>query len=277
MLVELHIKNFAVIEELSLGLGPGLTAVTGETGAGKSIIVTAINLLLGDRAASDLIRTGSDEAVVEALLAVDQNPEVAALFQDLDLGEFSGELLVRRVISRTGRNKVMINGRLSTLQMLTRIMEPLLSVAGQHEHQTLLRPETQLALVDDFGGLWARREEVGGLVKRWRELKANLDDLEKHREDRLRRLDLLRYEKRELEAAEIKVNEIEELSGEKVRLANAERLHAVFRQGHERLYDEAGSVVEVLRAVESELEGAEKLEPEAAKALEAVRQAYFLV
>jgi DNA repair protein RecN (Recombination protein N) len=277
MLVELHIQNFAVIEELSLDLGAGLTTVTGETGAGKSIIVTAINLLLGDRAASDLIRTGCDEAVVEALFAADDSDEMGRLFEELDLGDFNGELLVRRVISRTGRNKVMVNGRLSTLQMLTRLAEPLLSVAGQHEHQSLLRPDVQLALVDDFGGLWPAREEVGRLVRRWRDLQGRLDGWRRNREERLRRLDLLRFERQELEAAGLAVGQIDDLTAEQVRLAGAERLHAAFRQAHQQLYDDAGSVVEVLRAVETELAEVADLEPESAVALEAVRQAYFLV
>jgi DNA repair protein RecN (Recombination protein N) len=277
MLVELHIQNFAVIEELSLSLGPGLTTVTGETGAGKSIIVTAINLLLGDRAASDLIRTGCDEAVVEALFVVDDTAEARRLFEELDLGEFTGEILVRRVISKTGRNKVMIGGRLSTLQLLTQLMEPLLSVAGQHEHQTLLRPEVQLALVDDFGDLWPAREEVARRVRRWRELQGRLDRWRENRDERLRRLDLLRFERQELEAAGLKVGQMDELVAEQTRLAAAERLHAAFRQSHERLYDAAGSVVEVLRAVETELDEVVQLEPRTAAALEAVRQAYFLV
>jgi DNA repair protein RecN (Recombination protein N) len=277
MLVELHIQNFAVIEEMSLGLGPGLTTVTGETGAGKSIIVTAINLLLGDRAASDLIRTGCDEAVVEALFAVEDTAEVRRQVEELDLGEFNGEILVRRVISRTGRNKVMIGGRLSTLQLLTQLMEPLLSVAGQHEHQSLLRPDVQLALVDDFGDLWPARQEVGRLVRRWRELQHRLDGWRANREERLRRMDLLRFERQELEAAGLKIGQTAELAAERTRLASAERLHAAFRQAHEKLYDAVGSVVEVLRAVETDLAEVIELEPEAAAALEAVRQAYFLV
>src|SRR5512138_805218 len=149
MLTDLNIKNFAIIDTLHVPFGPGLTILTGETGAGKSIIVDAVNLILGSRASAELIRSGAEEATVEALFDLSGHPDLVALLTELGV-ECDDELLVRRVVSRSGKNRVFIGGGLSTLAVLTELARRLVNIYGQHESQTLLKPENHLVLLDGF-------------------------------------------------------------------------------------------------------------------------------
>jgi DNA repair protein RecN (Recombination protein N) len=157
MLLELRIKHFAIIDELDLSFSKGFNVLTGETGAGKSIILNAVQLLLGDRASEELIRSSEEEASVEALFDISENREVKGRIQQKGQRpsgkEEEGALLVRRVISRSGRGKAYVNGNFATLGMLSEIGEELLSIYGQHEHQSLQRVDTHIDILDEFGGL----------------------------------------------------------------------------------------------------------------------------
>ena len=277
MLTEIHIKNFAVIEELSLSLGSGLTVLTGETGAGKSIVVTAINLLLGDRAASDLIRTGCDEAVVEAILEIPSRGPAADTLRESGYEAEDGQLLVRRVISKTGRNKVFVGGRLATLQVLTGLMEPLVSVSGQHEHQTLLRPKTQLDLLDSYGGLWDLRAEVGELVREYRDVESRLHHQATDGADRARRMQLLGFEIEELEAAGLIIGEEDELVAERDLLANAEKIHQLARRGADLLYDGSGAAVEALKEARGLAEQLAEFDGKLSEVAKQLESAYYQV
>ena len=159
MLRELSIKNFAIIDDLSISFEEGLTVLTGETGAGKSIIINAVNLILGSRASPELIRTSEETAELEAMFEVPpESPAArAAQAQGFDLSE---GLVVRRVIHKNGRHRIYINGRLSTVQMLSTINEHLASISGQHAHQSLLKPEHHLLVLDQFGGVSELRGKV---------------------------------------------------------------------------------------------------------------------
>jgi DNA repair protein RecN (Recombination protein N) len=163
MLQELRIKNFAIIDELNLSFSKGLNILTGETGAGKSIILNAVHLLLGDKATEEWIRSSEEEASVEALFDISGNLEVREKIKDkiphLQGSGAEDSLLIRRVISRSGRGKVFINGNLATLGVLSEVGEGLLSIYGQHEHQSLQRVETHIDILDEFGGLLGLREE----------------------------------------------------------------------------------------------------------------------
>jgi DNA repair protein RecN (Recombination protein N) len=151
MLVQLTISNFAIIQHLETTFRGGLNILSGETGAGKSIIINAVNLILGGRASSDLIRTGCDEARVEALFTIPQDSTLREILDEMGFAS-DGDLLVKRIVSREGRNRTTINGSMATLQMLGRVGLLLLSISGQHEHQALLKPENHLFLLDQFGG-----------------------------------------------------------------------------------------------------------------------------
>jgi DNA repair protein RecN (Recombination protein N) len=152
LLAELQISNFAIIDNLSVSLGPGLTVITGETGAGKSILVNAINLLLGSRGSADLIRSGSQEATVTALFNLLSEEDSAKNLKILN--KFGSlEVLVKRTLSTSGRNRVFINDQLTTVGLLTELCRGLVSISGQHEHQLFLEPEAHLETIDRFGGL----------------------------------------------------------------------------------------------------------------------------
>ncbi|MBT8405949.1 MAG: AAA family ATPase, partial [Deltaproteobacteria bacterium] len=160
MLAELQISNFAIIQELSVSFNPGLTVVTGETGAGKSILVNAVNLLLGSRGSVDLIRSGSKEATVTVLINLADDRGMTR-FQTIMEDSGGTEVVVKRVLSTSGRNRVYVNGQLATVGLLAELCRGLVSISGQHEHQLFLEPEAHLDTVDRFGGLENQRTAYG--------------------------------------------------------------------------------------------------------------------
>ena len=162
MLVQLRISNFAIIRDLELNMRSGLNIISGETGAGKSIIINAVNLILGSRASADIIRSGCSEARVEALFSLPKNRMLEDALSDLGFS-FDGELLIKRTISKEGRNTITVNGSLSTLQMLSSLATILISISGQHEHQLLSRQENHIIILDDFGGLSEQRNALVSL------------------------------------------------------------------------------------------------------------------
>ncbi len=268
MLKELNIKNFAIIDQLRVEFGPGLNVLTGETGAGKSIVVDALNLALGERASTDLVRTGSPEAVVEA--AFDLNGSgaraVTGILAEQGIGMEKGEdLIIRRVISSSGKNKIYINGGLANLATLAAVGRHLADIHGQHEHQSLLALDQQMEMLDSFGSLHGIRAEVAEVYGKLMGVRKRLAELEIGERDRAQREDLLRYQKNEIEAAQLKEGEDEELANEQRVLANAEKLAGLARTADEALYTGDGSVLSGLkRAITSVREIAaidEKLGP----------------
>ena len=159
MLSELSIKNFAIIDDLRISFSDGLTVLSGETGAGKSIVINAVNLLLGARANAKLIRTGAQTAELEAFFDIAPESDAAKAMERQGFDPAEG-LIVRRIVSHTERHKVYINGRLSTMQALTEITENLASISGQHAHQGLLKEDLHLDILDQFGGLCRQREKI---------------------------------------------------------------------------------------------------------------------
>lgn len=273
MLTQLIITNFAIISRLEIQFKPGLNVLSGETGAGKSIIINAVNLILGGRASTDLIRTGEDEARVEALFVLPENSAVKVLLGDMGL-DFEGELLIKRHISREGRNRITINGSAATLQMLSRIGTMLMSISGQHENQVLLKPDNHLYLLDDFGSLAEERLSLNGIFDRYQALKGERQKLEKEIREAEDRQDLARYQREEIERADLRPGEDELLDVEKRRLAHAEQLREIVRETYGALYEEEGSILSLLasctRRLEKGSEMDEALRP-VSKALESVR------
>jgi len=249
MLKELNIKNFAIIDQLRVEFTPGLNAFTGETGAGKSIVVDALNLALGERANADLIRTGCQEAVVEADFELDSRSlkEVSALLaeQGIEL-QANEDLIVRRVLSSSGKNKVYINGSLANLTALAALGAVLADIHGQHEHQSLLAIERQMEMLDSFGNLDSLREEVAAIYARLMDVRKELAKLETGERDRAQREDILRFQKNEIDAAMLKPGEDLELANMQKVLANSERLAALCTMVDEALYSSDDSVVTML-------------------------------
>jgi len=260
MLKELSIRNFAIIDDLQLQSDPGLTILSCETGAGKSIIINAVNLILGSRASAEMIRTGADSAEIEALF--DADPESPAAQAAREAGYETAEgLLVRRVISRTEGNRVFISGRLATLQVLSAVTDNLASISGQHAHQGLLKEDQHLLMLDRFAGLLPLRETVAALYRELLPLLKRLGDLEARQVRQAELIELLEFQQREIAAAAPHSGEDRELEQERLRLKNTATLCETVERGIESLYGGSGSAIEQLTRVRRDLEKMARLDP----------------
>lgn len=240
MLTELYIKNFAIIGELHISFDPGFNVLTGETGAGKSIIIDAVSLLLGGRAWTDFIRSGMDEALVEGVFVLNEVVQKAVLpllrREGLE-GEDEESLILSREIRREGRNICRVNGRAVTLGFLEGVGQRLVDIHGQKGYLSLLRVREHLDFLDRYGGLWPLREKVEAKVRGLREVQRELERLQRDERELARRMDLLRYQVKEIAAADLHVSEEEELKEERTRLANAERLMELADEAYQALYE----------------------------------------
>ncbi|MBZ0169506.1 DNA repair protein recN (Recombination protein N) [Candidatus Methylomirabilis lanthanidiphila] len=261
MLRELHITNFALIDELRAEFGPGLNVLTGETGAGKSIIIDALGLTLGMRGEAEQIRTGADGTTVEA--AFDRcDEETRELLADSGIEHPSDEfLLVRRVLLREGKSKAYLNGRLSSSASLRSLGELLVDVHGQHQGVALTQPSRQRLLLDAYAGLTADVAAFRMLYGRRQTLRAELDVLRTGERQKAQRLDHLQYQRDEIAVARLVEGEEEALNQERTILMHAERLHAAAHLGYEGLYGEQGAVAGRLAAIVSKLKDAQRIDP----------------
>ncbi len=259
MLQELTIRNFAIIDDLHIHFSKGLTILSGETGAGKSIILNAVNLLLGSRASADLVRTGADAAELEAFFQVSPASDVAQIMAAHGYPLEAG-LIVRRIISRSDSNRVYINGRLATIQVLNSITENLASISGQHAHQGLLKEDQHLLILDQFGGLMTLRQKIYDDYHDVLAVIEKLNELHRHRDHQAEHLELLKFQKKEITEAGIAVGEDTELEQERLRLRHAEMLYQTVFQSIEDLYGASGSIVERLLEVKKNLEKAGQID-----------------
>ncbi|UCG06094.1 MAG: DNA repair protein RecN [Desulfobacterales bacterium] len=259
MLQELTIRNFAIIDDLHIHFSKGLTILSGETGAGKSIILNAVNLLLGSRASADLVRTGADAAELEAFFQVSPASDVAQIMAAHGYPLEAG-LIVRRIISRSDSNRVYINGRLATIQVLNSITENLASISGQHAHQGLLKEDQHLLILDQFVGLMTLRQKIYDDYHEVLVVIEKLNELHRHRDHQAEHLELLKFQKKEITEAGIAVGEDTELEQERLRLRHAEMLYQTVFQSIEDLYGASGSIVERLLEVKKNLEKAGQID-----------------
>jgi DNA repair protein RecN (Recombination protein N) len=257
MLAHLNISNFAIISRLEIDFKPGLNIISGETGAGKSIIINAVNLILGGRASADLIRSGTDEARVEALFNFPDNSSLKVLIAEMGI-PFDGELLVKRTISREGRNRISINGSIATLQMLGRLGMVMISISGQHEHQLLLKPENHIYLLDEFGGLIPERDALTEAFNLYESIKARLNRLEKEINEAREKQDLAMFQIKEIEGASLAEDEDTVLEEEKKRLRYSENLKEIINESYQVLYEKEDAIVTgVARCIKGIAKGAE--------------------
>ena len=223
MLRELRVKNFAVIEAAAIEFAPGLNVLTGETGAGKSILIDAILLVRGARAQTDVIRTDADTATVEARFETAPGSPAINILDEAGIAASDGEILVRRELARSGRHRAFVNDSPVTVALLERLGDHLVEVHGQHEHHRLLEPARQLDLLDRFAETEALRERVSVLFAKHRAALAEVERTRAADRDRAQREDLLRFQVSELDGARLRPGEEDELRADRLRLQHAER------------------------------------------------------
>ncbi len=274
MLKELSIRNFAIIDDLQIDFSGGFTILSGETGAGKSIILNAVNLLLGSRATAELVRTGTESAELEALFQISTTSNVARIMSANGYDPTEG-LLIRRLISRSDSNRVYINGRLATLGLLTAITENLASISGQHAHQGLLKEDQHLLILDQFGGLMKQRRQVYELYHHILPLIDERNRLEAIRKRQGEHRDLLEFQKKEITAAGLTPGEDEALEQERLRLKNAEALYQTVYSSIEELYGASGSVIERLLEIKKNLTAAGQIDSQLKSTAESLASASY--
>ncbi len=227
MLTELTIRDFAIIDELHLRIAPGFSVLTGETGAGKSIILDAMTLILGGRADTTMIRAGADGAYVEARFHLEPHVCAAVLPQLTEEGlegDNDNELMVAREIRQNGRNICRINGRAVAVTLLRQIGESLIDIHGQGEHLSLLKPKAHLPLLDAYANLIAEQRGLAVEVNGYRKIQRELAELRQNEKLIAQRMDMLKFQIEEIDAAKLVVGEEEELKTERKRLGNMEQI-----------------------------------------------------
>jgi DNA repair protein RecN (Recombination protein N) len=243
MLREIRLRNFAVADAVAATFEPGLNVLTGETGAGKSILIDAILLVRGARAQTDVIRAETDAAAVEAVFEVEPRGPAAAVLEEAGLGLEEGQLVVRRELARSGRHRAFVNDSPVTVGLLERLGDHLVEVHGQHEHQRLLEPSRQLDLVDRFADTEELRDRAGELFAKHRAARAEVERARSAERDRAQREDLLRFQLSELDGANLRSGEEEELRAERRRIQHAERLAAGLVEAGGRLGEDEDSAM----------------------------------
>lgn len=253
MLLELDIANFAIADHLRIHFSPGLNVITGETGAGKSLMVDALATTLGGRPEPETIRAGADEAHLEAVFAdLPQDPDLATALEEAGAAPEDGALVVSRTLRREGRNTGRLNGRAVVQSALTAVGQRLVDIHGQGDYMSLLRPAEHLGLVDRFAGLAGERAQAAGRIAELRRVRDLQNRLATSERERARRLDLLQYEVGQIEAAGLRAEEEEELRARRQLLANAEELTRQASAAIAALEEEESSGVEALgRAAEA--------------------------
>jgi len=274
MLTHIHVRNLAIVDEIDVELTTGMTALTGETGAGKSILVDALGLVLGDRADNSVVRHGCERAEISAGFDIRDNAGATVWLAQRDL-DLEGECQLRRIISREGRSRGYINGQTAPMQSLRELGELLVDIHGQHEHQSLLRSAVQRELLDAFGGHQKLLAKTGSIYNDWKAARQELAAVISDAAERDARLDLLRYQLQELEALELDSDTIRNIDAEHARQANAGHLLEASQQALNRLDTDEGNAaytlisqtleqLHELSALDSRLEETTRLLDEAA-------------
>ena len=276
MLRELTIRNLAVLEEARVSFAAGLNVLTGETGAGKSIVIDALLLVRGARVQADLIRSGAETASVEAVFEVPSSGPVAAILDGAGHGAADGQLVIKRELSRSGRHRVFVNDSAATAGLLERLGDLLVEIHGQHEHQRLMEPARQLDLLDRFAGCEEARLRLGALWRRWNTARSELARIRDEAREGVRKEELYRWELSEIDSVQLRDGEEDELRGERRRLQNAERIYAGLQEVMALLQEDAQAAGARLGRAASLLRELSRFDPDVAAPIEALEgaQAY---
>jgi DNA repair protein RecN (Recombination protein N) len=259
MLNELSIKNFAIIDELHLSFDEGLNVITGETGAGKSIIIGAVSLLLGDRATTEMIRTQADTATVEASFDIAANKKLHDKITDMGFPD-SDELIIRRVISHSGKNKAFINGQMATLINLSAVSELLINICGQHEHQVVLNAENHIDILDEFGDCLSSRAVYEEIYNQYQQIVNKIEKLQDLNKSREEKAELFKFQLKEIQDINPGPTEDSALTDEKKILVNAQKLTDYADQSYDLLYGDKDCAIVKLKEAQNRIKEIKKID-----------------
>ena len=259
MLLEISIKNFAIIEEISLNFEKGMTVLTGETGAGKSIIIDAMNMMLGSRATTDVIRHGAPKAEIEGLFAVESNRHLTALFEEQGL-EWTDELIIRREILQNGRSVSRINGQMVNLSVLKAVGQHLVDIHGQHDQEELMRPQLHITMLDEFGdaAFFQTKAAYRQTFEDYKRLRKQVVELQRNQQENKARIEMLEFQIAEIEAASLEVEEDVRLEQERQRLLNHKMIADTLTNAYTMLDAEDFSSLANVRSAMNDLESIEE-------------------
>ena len=262
MLLEISIKNFAIIEEISLNFEKGMTVLTGETGAGKSIIIDAMNMMLGSRATTDVIRHGAPKAEIEGLFAVESNRHLTALFEEQGL-EWTDELIIRREILQNGRSVSRINGQMVNLSVLKAVGQHLVDIHGQHDQEELMRPQLHITMLDEFGdaAFFQTKDAYRQTFEDYKRLRKQVVELQRNQQENKARIEMLEFQIAEIEAAALEVDEDLRLEQERQRLLNHKMIADTLTNAYTMLDAEEFSSLSNVRSAMNDLESIEEYDP----------------
>jgi DNA repair protein RecN (Recombination protein N) len=279
MLRELHIKNLAIIDDLTVKFEEGLNVLTGETGAGKSIIIDALCLALGERASGELIRSGEKEALIEAFFDIPPkllNPSARRLLQDIGIDIEDG-IIMKRILSVQGKSRAYINNSMVNVQTLSEISRGIIDVHGQYEHQSLLLSDSQLDLLDAYGGFLSERQEITTIYEAQIAVRQQIAELVEKEKERAQRLDILRFQISEIESADLKLGEEEELIEEVKILGNASRLAELANHAYDSLYISETACITNISKILSSLKEISVIDVRAGEAVKSSEEALSLL
>ena len=262
MLLEISIKNFAIIEEISLNFEKGMTVLTGETGAGKSIIIDAMNMMLGSRATTDVIRHGAPKAEIEGLFTVESNRHLTALFEEQGL-EWTDELIIRREILQNGRSVSRINGQMVNLSVLKAVGQHLVDIHGQHDQEELMRSQLHITMLDEFGDavFFQTKDAYRQTFEDYKRLRKQVVELQRNQQENKARIEMLEFQIAEIEAAALEVEEDVRLEQERQRLLNHKMIADTLTNAYTMLDAEEFSSLANVRSAMNDLESIEEYDP----------------
>ena len=278
MLLEISIKNFAIIESISLNFEQGMTVLTGETGAGKSIIIDAMNMMLGARATTEVIRHGAPKAEIEGLFSIESNRALEEIFDEQGL-ELSDEIIIRREILQNGRSISRVNGQMVNLSVLRTIGQQLVDIHGQHDQEELMRPHRHIQMLDEFGdaSFFELKEAYQLSFDNYRRMRKQVLDIKKNQQEHKARIEMLEFQMAEIEAANLKAGEDVTLNQERDRLLNHKHIADTLTNAYSMLDNEEFSSLANVRSAMNDMESLEEFDPEYREISSSLSESYYVL
>lgn len=278
MLLEISIKNFAIIESISLNFEQGMTVLTGETGAGKSIIIDAMNMMLGARATTEVIRQGAPKAEIEGLFSIESNRALEEIFDEQGL-ELSDEIIIRREILQNGRSISRVNGQMVNLSVLRTIGQQLVDIHGQHDQEELMRPHRHIQMLDEFGdtSFFELKEAYQASFDNYRRMRKQVLDIKKNQQEHKARIEMLEFQMAEIEAANLKAGEDVTLNQERDKLLNHKHIADTLTNAYSMLDNEEFSSLANVRSAMNDMESLEEFDPEYREISSSLSESYYVL